>query len=63
MSCGVGHRRVLHLVLLSLWCRLAVTAPIGPLAWEPPCAMGAALEKKTKNNNNLNNVFNIIKII
>ena len=20
-------------------------APIGPLAWEPPCAMGAALEK------------------
>ena len=28
-----------------LWLRLAATAPIGPLAWEPPYAMGAALEK------------------
>ena len=32
-------------VLLWLWCRPAATAPIRPLAWEPPYAMGAALEK------------------
>ena len=31
--------------LLWLWCRPAATAPIRPLAWEPPYAMEAALEK------------------
>ena len=35
-------------VLLWLWCRLAAVAPLPSLAWEPPCAMGAALEKKRK---------------
>ena len=44
MSCGIDCRRGLDLALLWLWCRSAATAPIGPLAWEPPCA---AL-KKTK---------------
>ena len=34
--------------LLWLWCRLAATALIGPLAWEPPYAMGVALKKKPK---------------
>ena len=35
--------------LLWLWCRLAASAPIGPLAWEPPYAAGMALERhKTK---------------
>ena len=28
---------------------VAATAPIGPLAWEPPYAVGAALEKTKKN--------------
>ena len=28
--------------LLWLWCRLAATAPIRPLAWGPPYAMGVA---------------------
>ena len=28
-----------------LWCRLAATAVIGPLAWEPPYAADAALKK------------------
>lgn len=41
MSCGVGHRCDLDLTLLWLWC----TALIQPLAWEPPYAGGAALEK------------------
>ena len=32
--------------LLWLWCRLATAAPIGPLAWEPPCAAGVALKRQ-----------------
>jgi len=31
-------------VLLWLWRRLVATAPIRPLAWEPPYAAGAAQE-------------------
>ena len=31
-------------VLLWLWHRLEVTALIGPLTWEPPYAVGAALK-------------------
>ena len=45
MSCGVGHRQGSDPALLWLWCRPAVTALIGPLAWESPYAMEAALEK------------------
>ena len=39
------HSRGSDLALLWLWCRSVATAPIGPLAWEPLYAMGAALEK------------------
>ena len=46
MSCDVALRHGLDLALLWLWHRLAVTAPIQPLAWEPPYAVGAALKKK-----------------
>ena len=45
MSCGVGHRYSSDPTLLWLWCRLAATAPIRPLDWEPPYAVGAALKK------------------
>ena len=45
MSCGVGHRRSSDPTLLWLWCRPAATTLIRPLALEPPCAAGAALEK------------------
>jgi len=45
VSCGVGGRRGSDPVLLWLWHRLVATAPIRPLAWEPPYATGAALEK------------------
>ena len=45
VSCGVGHRCSSDPVLLWLWHRPAATAPIGPLAWEPPYAQGVALEK------------------
>ena len=53
MSCGVGHRRGLDPMLLWLWHFPAATVPIGPLAWEPSCAAGAAQEngKKTKKKN------------
>ena len=38
------------LLLLWLWHRPVATAPIGPLAWEPPYATKAAqkMAKKTK---------------
>ena len=45
MSCGISHRRGSDLALLWLWCRLVATAPIRPLAWDPPHAEGAVLEK------------------
>ena len=48
MSCGIGRRRGSDLVLLWLWHRPAATAPVQPLAWEPPYAVGMALEN-TKN--------------
>ena len=40
---------VKDLALLWLCCRPVATAPIGPLAREPPCAAGAALKKQKKN--------------
>ena len=48
MSCGVGRRHGLDPELLWLWHRSVATAPIRPLAWEPPYAKGAALEKTKK---------------
>ena len=59
MSCGVGHRRGSDLALLWLWCRPVATAPIRPLAWEPPYAMGAALEnaKKKRKEKEKRNAF------
>ena len=46
MSCGVGHRCGSDLALLWLWLRPAAVAPISPLAWEPPHAVGAALKRQ-----------------
>ena len=62
MSCGVGHRRGLDPTLLWLWRRLAVTAPIRPLAWEPPCAKGAAQEM-VKRQKKKEGVFHNIQFI
>ena len=43
---------VKDLALLWLWPRLAATAPIRPLAWEPPYALAVALKRqKTKRKN------------
>ena len=48
MSCGVGHKCGLDLVSLWLWRRPAATAPMQPLAWEPPYALGMALKRLKK---------------
>ena len=55
MSCGVGCRCGSDPEWLWLWRRLVATTLLGPLAWEPPCAAGAALEKAKRQNNNNNN--------
>ena len=44
VSCGVGCRHGSDPALLWLWRRPAATAPIRPLAWEPPYASEAAQE-------------------
>ena len=51
MSCSVGCRPDLDLVLLWLWCRPVATALIQRLAWETPYAQGGAalkIQKKKK---------------
>ena len=48
LSCGVGGIQGSDLALLWLWLRLAAAAPIRLLAWEPPYAAGAAVEKTKK---------------
>ena len=48
MSCGVGCRRSSDPMLLWLWCTPAAIALIRTPAWDPPYAVGAALEKTKK---------------
>ena len=56
MSRGVGRRCGLDPKLLWLWCRPAATVLIGPLAWEPLYAEGAALEDKKRERERENTV-------
>jgi len=44
----IGHRSSSDPALLWLWHRPAATAPIQPLAWEPPYVAGAALKRQKK---------------
>ena len=46
MSCGVGCKHGLDPAWLWPWHRLAVTALIRPLGWEPPYTAGAGQKKK-----------------
>ena len=48
MSCGVVRRPRSDPPLLWLWCRPAATAPIRPLAREPPCAARVTQEMAKK---------------
>ena len=61
MSCGVGHRRGSDPVWL--WRRPVATAPIGPLAWEPSYAAGAAQEiaKRPKKKKKLHVMIYVLK--
>ena len=46
MSCVVGCRYGSDSKLLWLWCRPAAVAPVRPLSWEPPYAVGAVLKRQ-----------------
>ena len=48
VSCGVGHKQSSDLALLWLWCRLASTVEIWPLAWELSYATAVALKSLKK---------------
>ena len=48
MSCAVGHRYGLDLVLLWLWCRPAAAARVQTLAWELPYSVGRTVKRKEK---------------
>ena len=48
VNCGVVRRRGLDPALLWLWCRLAATAPIQPLAWEPPYVAKEIAKNKSR---------------
>ena len=42
---------------LWLWCRPAAVAPIRPLAWEPPYAVGAALKRQKDKRKRKEDIF------
>ena len=59
MSCGVGCRFGSDPTLLWLWHRPVATAPIRPLAWEPPYATGSGPRKgKKKKRQKIKRKFN-----
>ena len=60
MSCGVGQKRSSDLAWLWLQHRPEAVAPIRPLAWESPYAVGVALEKKTKTKQNKNTASRVL---
>ena len=67
----LSRRQGLDPTLLWLWCRLATTALIQALAWEPPHAVSAVLKSKRKKKKNENclvrrqipNVMLVIQLI
>ena len=50
VSCGIGCRCGLDLMLLWLWRRPAVIALIRPLGWEPPYASDVAPKSKKRSD-------------
>ena len=48
----IGRRHSSDPELLWLWHRPAATTPIGPLAWKPPYATGAALKRQKTTTKN-----------
>ena len=62
MTCGVGHRCSLDLGLLQLWCRPVAAALIGPLAWEPPYAVGAGPKKQERKKERVKKQSVLVKV-
>ena len=56
----MDRRRSSNPTLLWLWRRLAATALIRHLAWEPPYAVGAAQEKTINQSINKVKVFKML---
>ena len=54
MSCGVGCKHGWDLPLLWLWFRPTDVAPIRPLVWVPPYAVGVTLKRKKNSYTILN---------
>ena len=50
-------------MLLWLWCRRAAAAPMGPLAWEPPYAVGVALKRQMTKKRKENEVGAKIEVV
>ena len=48
--------------LLWLWCRQAASAPIGPLAWEPPYAAGCGPKKTDRKKDTVQIAFIFIDL-
>ena len=63
MSCGIGHRHGSSLALLWLWRRPLAAAPIQPLGWEHPYAMGLALKRQKKKKFNMKSQLDNIQMI
>ena len=61
MSCGIGLRHGPDCALL--WCRLAATALIQPLAWELPYAAGVAIKREKHRRREKRNEDGVKKII
>ena len=61
MSYGVDRRHGLNLSLLWLWCSLAATALIWPLAWELPSAACVALKRPKKEKKKVDLLREMIK--
>ena len=57
VSCGVGCRHGLDPALLWQRRKLAATALIRPLAWDPPYAMSVTLKKKKKKTKKIKNRY------
>ena len=56
MTAALHHRCSSDPALLWLWCRLAATSPMGPLAWETSicCRNGPKQTNKQKSKNKTN---------
>ena len=63
MSCCVGCRHGSDPELLCLWHRPVATAPIRPLAWEPPYAAGAAQEMAKKKKRERNSMIKTMVLV